>query len=445
MVLRTFGVGFVALALLAGCDDQGFSRVGDEWDRRHAGPYYVVSAAPERAVVSARGRQVAIVPAEGFCLARESVEASRLSAFALIGDCALDTPTDDAPRGARGELQLPRGLPGIITVSVSGDPGFSGTGPEEVLDGLGRYLDTSEGRRLLGRSGNGGAVEVVETRRIGNGIYVLVEDQSAGPVPVLDQRFWRAFVELNARMTVVTVSGFRARPLGEDNMLKHLVAQVDRLQLANQVPVNEPGVQVASADRERSREVRTLSDIEPEPLVVTTATPPANEGSAPVPLGRPTPQEEAQIEQALADATAEVQGEVPTELAPERAIIPRVAARSPAAPSDETLAKISADPPAEPPAEAPARSGTAPEATAEIAAVASTGTSPETTGDTVLRNPAVAGQGAPEPATSQADAAPAIDPARQIAADPVGPDEDAAPTRFAPTSAPAAPRRPRQA
>ena len=162
MMLRgVFSVG-LALGLLAGCDDQGFSRVGDEWDRRHAGPYYVVSAAHDRAVVSAKGRQVAIEPAKGFCLAKESVEASRLSAFALIGDCALDKPTDGAPRGARGELQLPRSLPGIITVSVSGDPGLPGAGSADGLDDLTAYLDSDEGSSLLGRGGEGDVVKVLD-------------------------------------------------------------------------------------------------------------------------------------------------------------------------------------------------------------------------------------------------------------------------------------------
>ena len=77
---------------------------------------------------------------------------------------------------------------------------------------------------------------------------MLVEDRNAQIVPLLSNRFWRSFTELNERMTVVTISGFRDSPLGQDEMLDYLISQVDKLAQENAVPVNEPITEFAAAE-----------------------------------------------------------------------------------------------------------------------------------------------------------------------------------------------------
>lgn len=264
------GWHFLGLWLLAGCElQQGFSGLNAEWERARTGPYHVVSVAEDRAVISAKGRQVAIEPAEGFCLAQDALETSLRSAFALIGDCALDASPAEAPLGAHGELQLPRGVPGIITVSVSGQADI---GSEEGQTELVRFLESPDGQMMLGRGVGSSGVEVVESRRIGSGVYVLVDDANADLVPVLDPRFWRGFIEVNDRLAVVTVSGFRASPLGTEQMLKYLVNQIQTLARANREPIYETQ-QTLIAERSGQDEERgetgalALTELEPEPLV----------------------------------------------------------------------------------------------------------------------------------------------------------------------------------
>jgi hypothetical protein len=250
----------VAAALLGGLSgiggcaemglERGFSGRDAEWARTHApGDFAVVSASHSRAVVSALGQQVAVEPANGFCLAEEAIETSDRSAFLLLGDCAIEDPAGNAPP-VEGLLDLPSGVPGIITISISGDPGFSRVGGDAGnLADLQSFVETSEGRALLGRGGDGDQVAVADSRRIGNTLYVLVEDSDGG-VPVLAPRFWRAFLELNDRLAVVTISGFRDRPLPEEEMLRHLGDQVRQLQVANSEPLNEVPIQFAEAPRQ---------------------------------------------------------------------------------------------------------------------------------------------------------------------------------------------------
>lgn len=254
------------LALLAGCESGqfGFSGRDAEWSQAR-GAFSVVSASPQRAVLSARGNRVAVEPPPGMCLAEDSIETSHGSAFVLVGDCALEGAAGGLTSGSGG-LDLPAAMPGMITVSISGDRGVSGRGDLAELEA---HLKTPAGRELLGRGGDGAQVSVLETRRHDGILYVLVEDRAADALPVFAPRFWRAFVELNGRLVVATVSGFRDLPMDEGEMLRHLGDQVRQLQLANAVPVNEAPVQVAAAPR-RERYQETGSGDE-EPVGISTA------------------------------------------------------------------------------------------------------------------------------------------------------------------------------
>lgn len=321
------GAALVALLALVGCvDQQGFSARDAEWERLRQGdaaPFSIVAADQQRAVVAARGRQVAIQAAEGFCLARDSLEMSDRSAFALIGDCALETP---AKGTAGGRLQLAPGVPGIVTVSVSGDGGFVKDGkPDGTLQELDGFLRTAAGREMLGRGGDASTVTIRKSKTIGKALYVLIEDTGVPLVPVLAPEFWRAFVDLNGRFSVITISGFRDRPLGEDRMLDLLVKQVDTLRLANAVPLNERRTYIADASEDGGRDdagrgpVQALSDLEPEGIEIVVAETRVPE-RAPVPAAR---QEDAAAGAEAAEAgdaaeTPRTESEPPVADAPER-------------------------------------------------------------------------------------------------------------------------------
>ena len=445
---------FAAL-VLAGCVEQGFSNRDDELTRVRAntGPFSVVSANHERAVVSARGRQVAIEAAEGFCLARESIETSGRSAFAMIGDCVLDDPAATA--------SLPRGVPGIITVSISGDRGYSrnGDGAGSLKD-LSSFLDTAEGLSLLGRGGPGSSVKVLDQKTIGDGLYVLVEDQNTDLVPILAPKFWRSFVDLNDRLTVVTISSFRDKPLGNDQMLKYLVTQVKTLSRANVVPLNEPQTLIAAADTRPEREpspVQSLTDLQPQLLAVTTETQ-QEDVYSPVPPSRPqveAPTATAEADGDVIEAPNEADPAVELEIAAASETIP-VPAPAPrqnetAPPAEPGAAEVASTEAATPPVE-PAPQGT------PVGDLATN--TPELPTETAEK-PAeveVAAEATPEaaatPEVAAAEAAAGLDtvpvptPAPQETTAAVEsteePKPDTTPTANAPQNAPEAPKRPRR-
>lgn len=224
------GLGLAATLGLAGCMEvqPGAERASDELARlRGQNGFAVLADAPRRTVFIAKGREVVVAPADGFCVARESLDVSGTAAVALLADCEA----------------APRPFPGIMMISVSGDPMGGPSARSELRD----FLATEQGRALLGRGNHPGAVQVVAMRDVGDGLYVLVEDRAGLPLPVLAPRFWRAFVEVNGRMAMITVSAFRENPPGDERMLASLAQQIVALRHANREPAAEAELQLAAA------------------------------------------------------------------------------------------------------------------------------------------------------------------------------------------------------
>lgn len=209
--------------------ERGESVVSEELARLRApGPFRYTDINRSRAVVVARGREVVLRPLEGLCLSQSSLEVGREAAFAVVTDCLAEAASN--PDGDN----LPPSFPGLLSVSVSGEPMFAGEdGRAAAIRDLRDFLGTAPGLAMLGRNGSGETVELVEARQVGDALYVHVRDSYGGELDLLAPDFWRAFVQLNGRLTMVTVSGFRDLALPSDTMLSLLAGQLAELRRAN--------------------------------------------------------------------------------------------------------------------------------------------------------------------------------------------------------------------
>ena len=64
-------------------------------------------------------------------------------------------------------------------------------------------------------------------------LYVLVEDRGRQPIAGIDRQFWRAFLEVNGRMTVLSVLGFEGAGVAPQQGLDQLAALAAAIQRAN--------------------------------------------------------------------------------------------------------------------------------------------------------------------------------------------------------------------
>ena len=228
--------GALAVLALAACENPGLSGRDAELARLRAEKgFAVVEVAAERAVFAAHGQRIVVEPPQGYCLDEGSVAVTRNAAFALVAECMQDRQAELKNGAGRAvEIALPRVFPGILTVSVSGEPAYGWEAG--ALDAFEEMLGAEAGLKLLSRGNSPAPGEITATRRIGGALYVLIEEPAAGDAPILAPRFWRAFININGRLVLVTVSSFSDRPIAEDAMMGFLAQQMTRLRRANGLP-----------------------------------------------------------------------------------------------------------------------------------------------------------------------------------------------------------------
>lgn len=232
---------------LAGCENIGFSGRDAEIARvRGLNGFAVIESDAKRAVFAVRGRRVVVEPPPGYCLDRDSVNVTQSAAFALIFDCLEDQRDKMSKDGGEGEvveISLPRTFPGILTVSISGEPAYGREARD--LDSFEGLIEGEAGLKLLGRGNRQQPGRIIATRRIGGAFYVLIEEARTEVASILAPRFWRAFLDVRQRLVLVTVSSFSDRPIAEDAMLGFLARQIMRLREVNGLPPEEEETEIA--------------------------------------------------------------------------------------------------------------------------------------------------------------------------------------------------------
>jgi len=232
---RRLAVLSLCLLALGGCETSGKSGLRDELARVRAEKgFAVITSTPRRVVFSARGQPIVVEPPDGYCLDEGAVEVSSRAAFALVADCLEDLQPRLASADATEriiEIDLPRSFPGVMTVSITGNSAF---GKGEGENGFRKFeaaLNSAAGQKMLGRGERSAPGKVITTRRIGGAFYVLIEEPIEGGI--FAPRFWRAFLHVNDRLVLVSVSGFVDRPISEEAMMGFLARQMVSLRSAN--------------------------------------------------------------------------------------------------------------------------------------------------------------------------------------------------------------------
>lgn len=206
---RVLSAGLLALLAVAGCEPLGVS-----------------GSSATRVTVDAGGRPVTIAAPAGFCVDSSSTSVGTRGAFLLLSDCAL--------------LGRPAGAPPPVGAALTASVSTKGFGPggspaTQSLADLERYAASPAGRALLGRSGKPDQVRILAHKTQGDVLYVLVEDRGDRSIAGVDPRFWRAFLDLNGRLTALTELRFGAAPYDPQVSLALLAGFVAATKAANPV------------------------------------------------------------------------------------------------------------------------------------------------------------------------------------------------------------------
>lgn len=206
-----------AAASLAACAPQTNSKRAP-LDRPLSENYLqIVSASDELVEIDSGGRIVRAAAPEGLCISADSVQTGPDAVFLIMGDCLYNQgPSVDADENEDfGELG------GVLSISVSNGPLGSDFATLE------RFFASGEGLAGLGHGGDAKDVSLIETRRENGALIALVEDRSAAGPAFAGDVICRAFMELNGRMTVVSLIGLRDDPRSVE-MLRDQIGKIVR-------------------------------------------------------------------------------------------------------------------------------------------------------------------------------------------------------------------------
>lgn len=175
----------------------------------------------DRVALTVAGRKLTLVAPRGFCIDPKATNVSASGAFVMASDCAL-----------LGFAPLPEGsddtVGAVLTASVA-----AGQRPNSSPAELEKFVATRAGRAALSRSGQPERVKILATRTRKDVLYVLVEDRGAQPIAGIEPRFWRAFLQIEDRMTVITALGFEGAGVNPTEGLALIQRFADTLQAAN--------------------------------------------------------------------------------------------------------------------------------------------------------------------------------------------------------------------
>lgn len=203
--ISRFGVA-ASVLLLAACEGglQGFEG------------FNVTRSAPERIELP---DGLVVSGTRGWCVDTRTTRTDGETSVVVLGSCAAIARNAFAPRPD---------VPGVVTVSVESEAGD--VPPVDILQG---FLTSEPGRAALAHDGSAASVQILESRRSEDLLFLHVADRSSGRVPGASQDYWRALFNLDGRFVTVSLVGLIERPIEDPAGFETLVAQVDSIKSAN--------------------------------------------------------------------------------------------------------------------------------------------------------------------------------------------------------------------
>ena len=186
-----------------------------------------VAPAPGQVAVT---RDLGVVTGpEGYCIDPTATRNTGDTAFVLLGNCAAIANSRRAVQPA---------TPAVLTAAIS-ERSEGGSLSESLAD-LDGFFRSEDGLALLSRSGDGATVTIHDTV-IEEGVFLLhATDTSAGAIDGVQQEYWRAYLDVDARIATLSVLALEDRALSREESLTTLRGFVGAVRAANTGAPGDP-------------------------------------------------------------------------------------------------------------------------------------------------------------------------------------------------------------
>ncbi len=192
--------GILFFTVLAAC---GGSRPSGA-DRVDRGGVATRPTAPT--VINVAGQKVVIQGPSGFCVDRQSSQIGGDTAFVLLGNCAVVSPSN---RASQPKVKA------LLTASISASRRGVATVAQSV-NGMDKFFRSDTGRTALSRDSDPSKVKILDTFQTNSAFFIRASDSSKGIVPGAASDYWRSYFDLNGQIVSVSVIGFRSAPLSPE-------------------------------------------------------------------------------------------------------------------------------------------------------------------------------------------------------------------------------------
>lgn len=187
--------------------------------------------APAEAVVTSD--MIVVTGPRGFCVDETATRAEGDTAFVLLGNCAAISASRRADQPE---------VPVVLTAAIS-EASDAGSIAESIAE-LDAYFRSEAGRTVLSRSQDAETVTLIETITEPDMFLLHASDTSAGAMEGVGDDYWRAYLDIGARIATLSVFALEDRGVTAEDGLGALRAFAATMRQANAEPV--PGAVAAA-------------------------------------------------------------------------------------------------------------------------------------------------------------------------------------------------------
>ncbi|QBY02096.1 hypothetical protein E2K80_16260 [Rhodophyticola sp. CCM32] len=175
------------------------------------GPYIGETTSPAPGQVAVTSDRVVVTGPDGFCVDPTATRDSGVTAFVLMGNCAAISNSRRAPQPI---------MPAVLTASIS-EPSDGGSLRDSIPE-LDAFFRSDEGLGLLSRSQDPATVTILDSFHQGDIYFLHARDSSEGSVEGVGADYWRAYMDVDARIATLSVLAPDGQEMSEEASLTTL-------------------------------------------------------------------------------------------------------------------------------------------------------------------------------------------------------------------------------
>ena len=159
-------------------------------------------------IINVENGSLSVTPPSGFCKDTQGSKETEASAFIIFANC-------DYLNSNRRRTSGDTGFTGLVTTSITKEPGFQGT---DDINVLADYLSSDEGLEMLSATGDIKTISIVDKRQTSDGVYLQLYDTEAA----LSQNVWKSFINRSDHLVAVTLLQNKKSTLTDEQSMQFL-------------------------------------------------------------------------------------------------------------------------------------------------------------------------------------------------------------------------------